>query len=90
MGNDEFTNLVKTKVAQYVNKNFSNNLRKGKLLGKDDIYLPWVTKVLGNNKATASTYLDDGVYFEATYNGNKQELYLDVYKKQKNICIDWS
>ena len=27
----------------------------------------------------------DGKYYECTYNGDKKELYLDVYKKEENI-----
>jgi hypothetical protein len=27
------------------------------------------------------------MYFEATYNGDKKEMYLDAYKKEKNVCI---
>ena len=26
-------------------------------------------------------------YFELTYNGDKNELYLDVYKKSENACL---
>ena len=29
----------------------------------------------------------DGMYYELTYNGDKNELYLDAYKKQENRCI---
>lgn len=28
------------------------------------------------------------MYFECTYNGDKKELYLDAYKKWKNIRIE--
>jgi hypothetical protein len=27
------------------------------------------------------------MYYELTYNGDKKELYLDVYKKWENKCI---
>ena len=30
--------------------------------------------------------LDDVIYAEYTYNGDKQELYEDVYKKLTNTC----
>jgi hypothetical protein len=35
----------------------------------------------------ASTTLFDGMYYELTYNGDKNELYLDAYKKWENRCI---
>lgn len=38
-------------------------------------------------KAVLSTDRQDGLYFEATYNGDKKELYLDAYKKLENRCI---
>ena len=28
------------------------------------------------------------MYYEATYNGDKKELYLDAYKKVQNVCIE--
>ena len=41
-----------------------------------------------NYKALLSTTVaGDGVYAEYTYNGDKQELYEDVYGKLTNRCI---
>ena len=34
----------------------------------------------------ATTVSGDGVYAKYTYNGDKQELYEDVYKKVQNTC----
>jgi len=47
----------------------------------------WFSKTLKNWKALLSTTVDDGRYYEATYNGDKHELYLDVYGKQDNVTI---
>jgi hypothetical protein len=49
-----------------------------------DIYVVWSCKILQNNKAVLSTSLPDGMYYECTYNGDKDEMYLDVYKKFEN------
>lgn len=38
-------------------------------------------------KALASTTLFDGMYYEITYNGDKQEIYFDAYKKWENKCV---
>ena len=35
-----------------------------------------------------STTVCDGMYYELTYNGEKDELYMDAYKKWENICIE--
>ena len=42
----------------------------------------WLTKVLQNNKALLSSTLFDGMYYELTYNGDKNELYIDAYKRK--------
>lgn len=52
-----------------------------------DIYVVWSVKALQNNKYLLSTTLPDGLYYEMTYNGDKEELYVDVYKKWKNYVI---
>ena len=31
---------------------------------------------------------DDQHYYEVTYNGDKKQLYLDVYDKQENKCFE--
>ena len=28
------------------------------------------------------------MYYELTYNGNKDEIYFDAYRKVENICIE--
>ena len=51
---------------------------------KDNIFIVWFSKTLQNFKALVSTTLSDGMYYELTYNGDKDELYLDTYKKWEN------
>lgn len=53
----------------------------------DDVYIVWSCKTLQNWKALISTNLPDGMYYECTYNGDKQEMYLDAYKKFDNQTI---
>lgn len=48
------------------------------------VYVVWYCKALQNFKALLSTTLSDGMYYEVTYNGDKDELYLDAYKKFEN------
>lgn len=53
----------------------------------DDVYLVWTCKTLQNWKALISTTLPDGMYYECTFNGDKNEMYLDAYKKFENQTI---
>lgn len=53
----------------------------------DDVYLVWCCKTLQNWKALMSTTLPDGMYYECTFNGDRNEMYLDAYKKFENQTI---
>lgn len=85
MGNDKFLKVVKAAVTKYVNERLDKS--DGKKISEDDVFIVWSCKTLQNNKALASTTLSDGMYYELTYNGDKDELYFDAYKKWENICI---
>lgn len=52
-----------------------------------NVYIVWKCKILQNWKYIISTTLSDGMYYELTFNGDKQEWYLDAYKKFENVCI---
>lgn len=57
------------------------------IITKDDVYVVWFCKTLQNWKALLSTNVADGMYYEITYNGDKNETYVDVYKKWENFCV---
>lgn len=52
-----------------------------------DVYVVWKCKTLQNWKWLLVSTLFDGMYYELTYNGDKEEFYLDAYKKFENRCI---
>lgn len=54
----------------------------------DDVFVVWFCKTLQNSKALLSTNVSDGMYYKITYNGDKNECYLDTYKKWQNILIE--
>lgn len=85
MGSEQFTALVKKTVMEYANAHLDKT--DGKHITEDDVFIVWQCKTLQNNKALASTTLFDGMYYELTYNGDKQECYVDAYKKWENFCI---
>lgn len=51
-----------------------------------EVYVVWQSKVLQNWKFLISTSLPDGMYYELTYNGDKEEWFFDAYKKFENRC----
>ena len=52
-----------------------------------DLYTVWKCKTLQNWKYMISSTLHDGMYYEVTFNGDKNEWYLDAYKKFENRCV---
>lgn len=53
----------------------------------DEVYVVWSCKTLQNKKSVLSTDLVNGILFEITYNGDKDETYVDVYKKNLNYVV---
>ena len=82
MNERKFSALCRATVVKYV-----NDRTDGNEITEDDVFIVWLCKTLRNSKAMVSTTLSDGMYFELTYNGEKNELYVDAYKKSENICI---
>ena len=50
----------------------------------DETFVVWSCKTLQNMKCLVSTSLPDTIYAEFTYNGDKKEVYRDVYTKLSN------
>ena len=76
---------AKQVVMDYVNEHLDKS--DGFQIEVYDVYVVWFCKTLQNWKCLLSTNLPDGMYYEVTFNGDKQELYLDAYKKFENRCI---
>ena len=74
----EFIKLAKEKVKDYTymevlckDESFSDHLK---------IFVVWYSKALQNHKALLATSIEgDWHYYEATYNGDSKQLYLDIY-----------
>lgn len=74
--------IVRNYVEEHLDKSDKNINESDK-----EPYIVWKSKVLQNWKYLMSTDLHDGMYYELTFNGDKQEWYLDAYKKFENRCI---
>lgn len=86
MGSKEFLEWCTEEVIRYFNSRVDKT--DNKTLKEEDVFVVWSCKNLKNNKALLSTTVSDGLYYEFTFNGNSEELYMDVYKKWENICIN--
>ena len=82
---DYYMNCAKQIVVNYFNEKVekTDNFK----ISIEDTYVVWFCKTLQNWKALVSTTVEDGMYYEVTHNGDKQETYLDAYKKWENRCI---
>ena len=80
-----FITLCKETVRDYVNSHIdkTDNVQ----ISTDDVYVVWFCKTLQNWKALVSTTLTDGMYYELTHNDDKNETYVDCYKKWENFVI---
>lgn len=63
------------------------HLDKSDNIPEFQVYTVWKCKALQNWKFLLSTNLYDGMYYELTFNGDKNEWYLDAYKKVENCRI---
>ena len=75
-------------IKNYANKHLDKT--DGIQITTDDVFIVWICKTLQNNKALVSTTLSDGMYYEITHNGDKNETYVDAYKKWENFVISSS
>lgn len=77
------------KAKQIVVDYFNSHVDKtdGVQISLDDVFVVWFCKTLQNWKALLSTKVPDGVYYEITHNGDRDETYVDVYKKWENLCV---
>ena len=85
MSSEEFIKYAKDIVYDYAESQIdkTDNVK----FSTEDVYVVWYNSTLGNFKALLSTTLPDGMYYEVTYNANRDEIYFDAYKKWINRCI---
>lgn len=79
----KFIELCKHAVREYIESHIDATDEKPAF----DVYVVWYCKTLQNWKALLSSTLIDGMYYELTLNGDKNELYVDAYKKFSNNVI---
>ena len=87
-GMDHFQSVCKRKLVEWYNARSPMIMPGTSEIDLSNVFIVWSCKTLQNYKCLASTTVSgDGIYAEYTYNGDKQELYEDVYKKLTNTKI---
>jgi len=79
--------IMDTRAAMIVADYIKEHLDKSDPEPYFEVYIVWKCKTLQNWKFLISSTLSDGMYYEVTYNGDKDEWYLDAYKKFENRRI---
>ena len=83
--NDTRLKMAKAAVVKWYNEHNAPSK-----IGIEDVYIVWFCKVLQNWKALAGTHHGDGMYYEVTYDGDKDAAYVDAYKKWQNVHMEGS
>lgn len=81
-------NDVRLKMAKAAVVAWYNEHNAPSTIGMEDVYIVWFSKVLQNWKALAGTHHSDGMYYEITFDGDKDCAYVDAYKKWQNVKMD--
>lgn len=86
MDSQRFIDICKAIIENYISENQDKSDKETRKAV--EIYVVWNCKTLQNNKALLSTGLPDGMYYELTYDGDKDKIYFDAYKKWENKAIE--
>lgn len=78
MNTEDFLRYCKMKVYEYYTEKNIETLQGF------NIFQVWYSKTLQNHKCLISTNNNDHLYFEFTFNGDKKQLYMDIYDKLEN------
>ena len=74
-------------VVKLVSDYIKEHLDKSDETPEFEVYIVWKCKILQNWKYLLVSNIPDGMYYELTYDGDKNRWYLDAYKKFENRCI---
>ena len=85
MTNQAMLSKAKRIVVEYFNRHVDST--DAIAITEDEVFIVWFCKTLQNWKALVSTTVPDGQYYEITHNGDREETYVDVYKKWENFTV---
>lgn len=71
MGGNEFIDAAKNAILMYL---------KDPKLEAEDIQILWVYRTLQHCRGAFMTHLDNSMVFELTYNGDEDEIHMNVFR----------
>ena len=83
MTGQRFISFSKSKVQQWL----VHDVEDMDGISYNDIFIVWYSKTLQNRKVLLGTCFTDH-YFECTFDGDKGEMYVDVYDQVQNECFN--
>lgn len=82
MDNNIFIKQAKNLVSKWY------EISENKKVETDYLFVVWLNKIIKNNKAMIGCSLPEEVrYFEVTWDGYKEKMYLDVYEKEDKMIF---
>lgn len=79
--------VIKSEVAKYFNERRSKG-DSGQDITVGNVIIVWYCYILGGWKALATTDVQDGMYYEVTFDKQKSCLYIDAYKRWENVVVE--
>lgn len=81
--NEQFLEICSEKVKEYESKRQDIEVPLMK-----NVFTVWSCKTLQNSKCLMSAKHKWAYYYEFTMNGDREEIYMDIYKKVENIPLN--
>ncbi len=87
MKHEQFIEFAKKEVASYESMRSDFDIDFAEKIDVKDVFIVWSCKTLQNSKALLSMPYKGAYYYEFTLNGDKNEIYMDVYEKVMNKAL---
>lgn len=83
---DRFLKMAKQLVCD--NYNDTKTSKSAPDLTPNTVFIIWYSKVLNNWKAIVGSPVARGMMWEVSYNGHRNQAYIDIYKKLANARVE--
>lgn len=84
---NETASIYMDKARKIIRQYIKDRLDKSDPPVEFTVYIVWFSKTLENWKALVGSTLPDDMYYEVTYDGAREQTYIDAYKKVENVKL---